>query len=160
MSVTAENSIKSSYRRTGTNTAGAVTDVFSPSTPIAGSFTDGSDPGEADKTFSRQLTLAISTPVTWDLSALPNALGTNDAFTGVRKFLLQNLSATHPLTYNSDATDPLSFLPASGVLPPGGVVFLVAPLSTGFPVVANDSDLLKLDPGANAVEYLLEIVGF
>lgn len=155
MSVDASYRIESKYYSSFTgNSAGNLTDDFD--TTIEGTFAEGTADNELNKVFSKTATLAISTPVTFDLSALASASG-SVALTKLRKLLIRNLSATHALLVGG-GTDPIPLFPSAITLPPGGIFFGVFPIGASV-AIGGSSDQLKLDPSTNAVPYLIEISG-
>lgn len=120
---------------------------------------DGS--GEADAGYSRGGTLAASTPLDLDLTALPSAAGTVN-LAAVKGLYARNLSATHPLTL--DTTVANGWRAATGgaggkiTIPAGGFASLCAP-GAGWAVTAGTGDILRLDPGSNPVAYEIVLAG-
>lgn len=122
-------------------------------------FANGTGADAINSGWTDTRTLAISTPVTLTLSALTDGLGRTRAMTKIRLLMIKNNGtanlivggATAPVAIFSDATDKI-------IIPPGGVLVLVAPGASGIAVTATTADGLKLDPGATAcpVEIVIE----
>lgn len=161
MSLVCNSTVQASIYQAETLTIGLTTDNVSETLGVSLSFTNGTGAGKVNERWTKGAT-ATAAAVTYTLSSLTDALGRTIAFTKVRALLIVN-KGTNALTVGDAGTNPW-VAPFGGAtqtvtVPAGGALLLLAPDASGLAVTASSSDQLKIDPGANTVEFEISIVG-
>lgn len=132
--------------------------VYLPYSAAKVEFSNGTSAGQANKAWVRAITFTVSTPVTLDLTALTDGRGDTSFSTirGMGIYLLNDF----PLIVGAAASDsfqgPLS---ASGTytIPAGREWVWCRDHDTGYSTTGATD--LKLDPGSNAVQAAIVIMG-
>lgn len=147
--------------------AGTITEAFSDTfdSPWTGTL-PGTGAAQFDVPYSDAGTLT-ATSKTYTLSALTGAgLGTAKVIVKLKEAVIRNLAAVGSgfnLILTPGGTNPCNLLTgASGSvsIPPGGIFALVGPDATGLgTVVAATSDKIKIDAGANTVQFKVQFKG-
>jgi hypothetical protein len=130
-------------------------------------FANGSGANQANKSFSDQRTLAISTAEDIDLAGvLVDSMGTTLTFSRIVAVIIAASSAnTNTVDVKPGAaTGFVSWCNAAAdkvKIRPGGVMVLIAPDATGYATAAGATDLLNIGNGGagTTVSYDLLIVG-
>ena len=129
-------------------------------------FTNGAGANKAENLFSDKRPLALGANEELDLNGVLNDdFGAALTFTKVKGLLVRNLGTVANIKVGGaalngfasmfgDATDIL-------IIPPGGMIVLVAPNAAGYGVTDTTGDLLKVEnmDGANPVDYDIIIIG-
>lgn len=139
------------------------------------SWPDGTGENAADQVWRDTRELAAGTSELLDLAStvllagsiqLKDVFGNVMDFARVKALLVQNTHATRVLTIgNGPATTwvgPFGALTHTISVEPGGIILLVAPLATGWPVGAGATDQLKIAVAAGGVgntTYKIAIIG-
>jgi hypothetical protein len=125
-------------------------------------FTDGTGNNQCDKIFHDQRTLPGGFTEDLDLyGSLTGKLSTAVInFAKIKLIYIKNTSATLTLTLGGSTNPLVNWVGASGDLvkiPPGGVLFLTAPLA-GFAVTAATGDILTVS-SSGACTYDIVLAG-
>jgi hypothetical protein len=166
MSLTVEGSVSIKSNYTETITIGLGSAQIPEGINHTETYTNGTGANAINEIWSKTSTPAISTPDTWTLSALTQALSGSGsrtiAFTKVRMIIIEN-NGTGVLLLTAGATHPVGWLPGSTEtavpIEPGGTYVMTAPGSAGLTVTSSSADTIQIDPGATAGNYKILIVG-
>lgn len=148
--------------------AGVVSPVnLSASLPITTQYSNGTGANQVDLIYSKQLTLAASTPQTLDLTSLTDLAGGAANFARVRELLIEVVDETvdHNVTLGNAASNAWApFWGATGTdkVFAGSYRHFSDPTTVGASkgaVVSGTSKALMLDPGSNTVVVNVIIVG-
>lgn len=161
MSLNVTANLKLSVTTSETLATGLGTGTVGGTSGLNVAFANGTGANNINEYWSKDHTAAAAAD-TYTLSALTDAVGRTVAFAKIRLLMIVNLS-TFPLTVGNAGTHPWAapFDAATDTVkvPAGGCLLLVAPDSSGLAVASGTSDQLKIDPGANTVEYQITIFG-
>ena len=95
--------------------------------------------------------------------SLTDAFGNTLTFVEVRGLYIRNKDSANPLAIGAAAANPVAsiFSDTSDeiIVRAGGVLFLWSPLNGGYTIGAGASDILRIDPGANSIDYDIVIIG-
>lgn len=130
-------------------------------------WSDGTGAGEADQVFADRRTLAANSSEELDLAGtLTDALGNTVELATVRALLIEAAAGnTNPVVVGGASSNAWSapFDADDNTLSvrPGGLILLVAPDATGYPVTADTGDLLQIANGGSgsSVTYDITIIG-
>lgn len=149
--------------RTTSNTPGV--NVHSINEEWAYTMADGSGASQSLYIWGVDFSLAISTPVTYDLTALTGPKGTT-TFAKVKGIAIKNDSATdgHRILAGNGSNPWAPFLSSSTAtweIAAGGVWYQTNPLiqTTNPWTVSGSAKTVKLDPGTNAITGTIVIWG-
>ena len=148
----------------------ASADLATPNVPVENttrfSWATGTAANQADKMFSDTRQLAASATEDLDLSgALADGLGGTAVFARVKILIVKAAAAnTNDVQVIRTATAGTSFFLADGdglSVHPGGMLVLVAPAATGYPVTNSTDDTLTFtnSAGSTTVDYDVIIIG-
>jgi hypothetical protein len=154
MGATAEISVKFTYNRTLSNSAGAPVDKLEK--VIRAAFGDGTGSNQIQLTGSADAQ-ATTTPTSLDLNAIVAPDG-NKNFARIKGLLVYNDDASESLKYGG-GTNPCLMAPAEVTLPPGGLAVIMSPI-TGFLVTNGSTDILKLEAVSGTCDYVVALIGF
>jgi hypothetical protein len=156
--------LRISSRATSTGTGDTGTPIFTSLVEVTSSQASGTTSGKQDLLWEDTGTAAISTPVDIDLAgSLTDKFGVAVVFAEITRLTIKNneTGTGKTLTVGAGSSPWISWLKATGdaiVIAPGGTFVLDNPLD-GYPVTATTADILRLDPGANSVNYTIQILG-
>lgn len=164
MALTSRVAVELAARLTGTADFGAP--VSEPRFSQQVSLASGTGAGQADRVWADRRTLAASASEDLDLTGtLVDALGATLTLARVKAlYVAASASNTNDVVLGGAASSAWSaLLGATGTVTvkPGGVLLVVAPGATAYPVTAGTGDLLKVaNSGAgSSVTYDICIVG-
>lgn len=132
----------------------------------------GTGAGQCNELWSQTINLVASTPQTLNLSSLTGEGGRAVSFSAVKVFEVLNNDPTNPVTVGNAATTPFAPFwntPANTESVPGGGCKDQSGNQVGTPMLKTNltaagwtvgaNNLLKLDPGANAISVTVTIAG-
>lgn len=140
-----------------TVTSGLInTQTLPASIAVTTQYGNGTGAGQIDLLYARQLTFAVSTPQTLDLTAIIDLAGATVNFARIRELIIQVVTTTSgvKLTAGAAASDPWAALwgtTGTNIIPAGTTYRFSDPTSVGSgvgAVTSGTSTDLKLDPGA------------
>jgi hypothetical protein len=138
------------------------THVFPPPGAQDLQYETGTDNSEIDRVWSDTRSAAASADDLDLRGSLASAIdGAVLNFAEVCCIAIRNRSSTGTLSIGGGSNPFISWLGASGDIikvPPGGILFLFNPVG-GFATTAGTADILRIDPGADTIEYDVLIAG-
>ena len=164
MSLTARITAELSARLTGAADFGAPTSAPRFAQQIT--LTDGTGAGQADRVWSDRRTLAASASEDLDLAgALMDVFGATVTLARVKAlYVAASAANTNDVVIGAAAANAWSaLLGESGTVTvrPGGLLLVVAPDATAYPVTGDTGDLLRVANGAggSSVTYDICVIG-
>lgn len=160
MAVTGTFVVDSSF--TVTSTVGPDTKSVQSRIDYRKTFTDGTGENQVNKSFGKTATLA-ATSETLDLQNLTGPFGETHVLTKVKTLVIRNESTTsgHVLKVGGAASNIFASIVDNAndiiIVPPKGILVLTSPFD-GFTVSATVKNL-KIDAGANSIQYTIQIEG-
>jgi hypothetical protein len=128
-------------------------------------YANGTGAGQIDIAYFKPITLAASTPQTFDLTSLTGLGGESVNFARVREWVLYNPD-THDCSAYKGASNGWAILPASTnpawARAAGGMARISDPQSAGSGVgnvTSGTSKTFTVDPGSNAMTVYLILLG-
>lgn len=153
--VTGSSQIIASFNQTVT-TGLIQTQTLPAGISLSSQYTNGTGANQIDLVYAKQLTFAVSTPQTLDLTAIVDLSGATVNMARVREIVIQVVTATsgYKLTAGAAAADPWAPIwgtTGTNVVFAGSTYRFSDPTSIGGgvgAVTSGTSSDLKLDPGA------------
>lgn len=130
-------------------------------------YTNGTGAGQINLLYAKQLTFAVSTPQTLDITSIADLSGATVNFARVRELIIQVVTATsgYKLTVGAAASDPWAAIwgtTGTNIVFAGTTYHFTDPTSVGAgvgAVTSGTSTDLKLDPGAAIMIVNVVIAG-